>query len=88
MMGEDEIPGLIRKLEGSNVEDELNSLRNIDDYNKVRIVYDKDIDFESKRRLLAASDKNQKIYPVAYKNVNELKTFLQEPDSLLLLMMK
>jgi hypothetical protein len=69
-MGEDEIPGLIRKLEGSNVEDELNSLRNIDDYNKVRIVYDKDIDFESKRRLLAASDKNQKIYPVAYKNVN------------------
>ncbi len=60
----------------------------MDDFSKVRVVYDKDIDFESKRRLLAASDKNPKIYPIVYKNVNELKNFLKEPDSLLLLMMK
>ena len=66
----------------------MNSIRNIDDYAKVRVVYDRDIDFESKRRLLAASDKNKKIYPIVYKNVNEVKGFLQEPDSLLLLMMK
>jgi hypothetical protein len=37
---------------------------------------------------LAASDKNPKIFPVVYKNVNELKTFLKEPDSLMMLMMK
>lgn len=52
------------------------------------MVYDKNLDPESKRRLLAASDKNPKIYPIVYKNVNELKNFLKEPDSLLLLMMK
>ena len=55
LMREEEIPGLIKKLEGSSVEDEFNNIRNLEDYDKVRVVYDKDVDFDSKRRLLAAS---------------------------------
>jgi hypothetical protein len=70
------------------MEDEINSIRNIDDFSKVRIVYDKDVDIDSKRRLLAASDRNKKIHPVAYRDPHQLKTFLKEPDSLLLLMMQ
>jgi hypothetical protein len=48
---------LIKRLENnSNVEDdELNIIRNLDDYDKVRVVYDKNMDIDSKRRLLAIS---------------------------------
>lgn len=70
------------------MEDELNNIKNLDDFSKVRVVYDRNLDPESKRRLLVASEKNPKICPIVYKNVNEVKTFLKEPDSLLLLMMK
>ena len=37
------------------MEDEFNNIRNLEDYDKVRVVYDRDVDFDSKRRLLAAS---------------------------------
>jgi hypothetical protein len=53
VLGEEEVPGLVRKLEG-NEEDDL-AMRNLDDFEKVRVVYDKDMDLESKKRLLAAS---------------------------------
>jgi hypothetical protein len=43
VMKEEEIPGLIKRLEGSNVEDELNNIKNIDDFSKVRVVYDRDL---------------------------------------------
>jgi hypothetical protein len=69
------------------MEDELTNIRNLDDFAKVRVVYDKDIDIDSKRRLLAASDRNNKIIPTVYENAVQLRSYLKEPDSLLLLMM-
>lgn len=57
------------------------------DFAKVRVVYDKGIDIESKRRLLAASDRNNKIIPTVYENAGQLRSYLRESDSLLLLMM-
>jgi hypothetical protein len=62
-------------------------MRNLDDFEKVRVVYDKDMDLESKKRLLAASEKNKKICPTIFRGVGKLKEYMQEPDSLLLLMM-
>lgn len=62
-------------------------MRNLDDFEKVRVVYDKDMDLESKKRLLAASEKNKKICPTIFRGVSKLKEYMQEPDSLLLLMM-
>lgn len=60
---------------------------NIDDFSKVRVVYDKNMDIDSKRKLLAASEKNNKIYPIMYKGIKQLKEYMEDPDSLLLLMM-
>lgn len=68
---EEEIPGLIKKLEGTE-DDEL-GIRNIDDFDKVRVVYDKDMDLDSKRRLLAVSEKNKKICPTIFRGVGKLK---------------
>jgi hypothetical protein len=63
----------------SNIEDddELNSIKNIDDFDKVRVVYDKDMDIDSKKRLLAVSEKNKKIYPTIYKGVDKLKEYMR-----------
>lgn len=58
------------------MEDELNNIRNIDEYSKVRVVYDKDMDSDSKRRLLAASEKNKKILPTMYKGVGKLREYM------------
>jgi hypothetical protein len=38
-------------------------MKNVDDFEKVRVVYDKGMDLDSKRRLLAVSEKNKKIFP-------------------------
>lgn len=78
---------MIKRLEGSGEEDEFGSIRNIDDYDKVRVIYDKGMDLNSKRRLLAVSKRNKKIYPTIFKGVDKLKEYMSEPDSLLLLMM-
>ncbi len=53
----------------------------------MRIIYDKDIDINKKRRLLAVSEKNKKIIPTIFKGVKKLKEYLKEPDTLLLLLM-
>jgi hypothetical protein len=43
----------------------------------VRVFYDENIDIESKRKLLTAAKlKGDKIYPIVYRNVKELKRFL------------
>jgi hypothetical protein len=44
-------------------DDELSGMKNVDDFEKVRVVYDKGMDLDSKRRLLAVSEKNKKIFP-------------------------
>lgn len=46
---------------------------NLDDFSKVRVVYDKNMDIDSKRKLLAASQKNNKIVPTMYKGIKQLK---------------
>ncbi len=68
-------------------DDELSGMKNVDDFEKVRVVYDKGMDLDSKRRLLAVSEKNKKIFPTQFKDVGKLKELMQQPDSLLLLMM-
>lgn len=56
VIGEDEVPDLIQRLGGgSDLEEELSNVKNIEDFSKVRVVYDKNMDIESKRRLLAVS---------------------------------
>jgi hypothetical protein len=39
----------------------------------VRIIYDKDIDINKKRRLLAVSEKNKKIIPTIFKGIKKIK---------------
>ncbi len=63
------------------------SIRSIDDYDKIRIIYDQTVDPEEKRKLLAASVKNSKIFPTKYKDLNTLAQYMKEPNSLVMLMM-
>jgi len=60
---------------------------NLEDFSKVRVVYDKAMDIKSKKKLLAASEKNSKIHPIMYKGIRQLKEYMEDPDSLLMLMM-
>lgn len=62
-------------------------MRSIDDYEKIRIIYDQTVDPEEKRKLLAASVKNKKIFPTKFKDLNTLTEYMKEPNSLVMLMM-
>lgn len=73
-------------MKGAHSDDEF-SIKNIDEYSRVRVVYDEGVDTDSKRKLLLLSDKNTKVLPTKYENVHQLKEYIKEPDSLLLLMM-
>ena len=44
-------------------------MRIIDDYEKIRIIYDQTVDPDDKRKLLAASVKNKKILPTKFKDL-------------------
>lgn len=46
------------------------------------------MEIENKKELLAACTKNEKIIPVLYNSVSELKKLLSVKSNLLLLMMK
>lgn len=63
------------------------SMKSIDDYEKIRIIYDQTVDPEEKRKLLAASVKNKKIFPTKFKDINTLTQYMKEPNSLVMLMM-
>jgi hypothetical protein len=63
------------------------SIKSIDDYEKIRIIYDQTVDPEEKRKLLSASVKNKKIFPTKYKDLNTLTQYMKEPNSLVMLMM-
>jgi hypothetical protein len=67
---------LIKRLEGQVVADELN-IKNIEEYLKVRIVYDELTDNETKRKLLVLSNKNKKIVPTKYENIQKIKQYVQ-----------
>lgn len=56
--------------------DELN-IKNIEEYLKVRIVYDELTDNETKRKLLVLSNKNKKIVPTKYENIQKIKQYVQ-----------
>jgi len=58
------------------VADELN-IKNIEEYLKVRIVYDELTDNETKRKLLVLSNKNKKIVPTKYENIQKIKQYVQ-----------
>ena len=64
------------------------SIKSIDDYEKIRIIYDQTVDPEEKRKLLSASVKNKKIFPTKYKDLNTLTQYMKEPNSLVMLMME
>ena len=97
---EKEIPSLIRKLEGSRKEmmykedqdyelpegDGLN-LKNIDEYKLVRIVYDEDVDKDTKKKIFITSLKHKNLVPVLYQDVEKIREYMKEENSLLLVMM-
>ena len=84
-----EIPGLLKRLEGepSHLMDLEDQLGHAEETDRVRVVYDHDTDSDSKRRLLAASEKDLRITPVKYKNPEQLKELVADEESLLLLLM-
>ncbi len=63
------------------------SIKSVDDYEKIRIIYDQTVDPEEKRKLLSASVKNRKIFPTKYKDLNTLTEYMKEPNSLVMLLM-
>jgi hypothetical protein len=63
------------------------SMKSIEDFEKIRIVYDQTVDLEEKRKLLSASVKNKKIFPTKFKDLNSLTQYMKEPNSLVMLMM-
>lgn len=71
-----------------NHESEL-SIKNLSEYKIVRIVYDKNIDKETKRKIFNASMsiKGKNIVPILYKDVETLKEMVKEEESLVLLML-
>ena len=60
-----------------NHESELN-IRNLEEYKIVRIVYDNNIDKETKKKILNASIKNKNIVPMLYKDIDSLKEIVKE----------
>lgn len=60
-----------------NHESELN-IKNLEEYKIVRIVYDNNIDKETKKKILNASIKNKNIVPMLYKDMDTLKEIVKE----------
>ena len=90
---EEEIPTLIKKLEGSkeaeggsSISDKLN-LKNIEDYKTIKIVYDNEIDKQERTKILEVSIKSKNIIPCLFKDMKQIKEFMKEDDSLVVLMM-
>lgn len=52
-------------------------MKSIDDYEKIRIIYDQTVDPEEKRKLLAASVKNKKIFPTKFKDLSTLTEYMK-----------
>ena len=84
---------MIKKLEGSkeneeesNLEDKLN-LKNIEEYKTIKIVYDNNIEKQEKKKILEVSIKNKNIIPCLFKDMKQIKDFMKEDDSLVVLMM-
>ena len=75
---EEQIPVLIKKLEGSkeneesNLEDRLN-LKNIEQYKTIKIVYDNSLNKLEKKKILQVSIKNKNIIPCLFKDMKQIK---------------
>ena len=63
------------------------NLKNIDEYKVVRIIYDENVDKETKKQIFITSLKHKNLVPVLYQDVEKIREYLREDNSLLLVMM-